>query len=460
MSPVYLALKQSSSAAIINQPNRIQFHSLQERSNIMNDQIVDKVQSYATKFTNPNFRFTPDIPQKKIRNAIKAYAPDASESEVLLLLDTTVFGSAKNGLLLTGDALYTHSILEKPSKVALKDINTITLEQTEYDKTTQSPEWDSWDMRINDRQYFSVRDINGQDPILFAQLLKELKALLMPGGEVVVNEITSVSREMARASLEMERTSIEIARASLVCQPRVVLVEGGKLKRYNFINLYPKGPEPTKIVNEHSELINPKVVFQGDTGKILAVTNSKNVSINGEPFSGSRQLVDGDLITLGKMTPVAYQFQANAVTDKQQRLEQESAQGVKRYEGAEKPAQVVHPRFIIDAARIKLRDDSGGSQYYWADIRSVIFSADYDFIYKATDNLGNAAGQGWAIGSATVEAMFKSQQLSDVWGFFPAPNYKVLIGGVKLEGIDQYACTMLDKGIELFAPMDLVIFSH
>ena len=401
----------------------------------MNAQIAEKVNSYSTKFPETGFLFSPTIPQKKVRNAIKSYAPDASESEVLFLLDSTVFGSAKDGLFLTSDALYAHPFLGKATKVSFKDIETITLEETEYE---------SWTVHINNPQNPSIADIRGQEAQLFAQMLKDLKALLMPGGDVTISEIT--------------RASVELSRISQICQPRLVLVEGGKLRRYNFINLYPNGSEMGKLVNEHSELINPKVVFQGDAEKILAVTNSKNVTINGEPFSGTRQLADGDLITLGKMTPLTYQFQANAVTHKQLRLEREAAQGFKRYEGAEKPTQVVHSRFIIDSSGVKLRNDSGGSQLYWADISAVSFSADYDFIYKATTNLGNAAGQGIAIGSATVEAMFKSQQLSDVWAVFPAPNYKVLIGGEKMEGVDTYACAMLDQGIEFFAPMDLVIF--
>ena len=401
----------------------------------MNAQFAEKVRSYSSKFPETRFLFSPTIPQKKVRNAIKSYAPDASESEVLLLLDTTVFGSAKDGLFLTSDALYAHPFLGKATKVSVKDIDSITLEETEYE---------SWTVHINNPQNPSIADIRGQEAQLFAQMLKDLKALLMPGGDVTISEIT--------------RASVELSRISQICQPRLVLVEGGKLRRYNFINLYPNGSEMGKLVNEHSELINPKVVFQGDAEKILAVTNSKNVTINGEPFSGTRQLADGDLITLGKMTPLTYQFQANAVTHKQLRLEREAAQGFKRYEGAEKPTQVVNSKFIIDVNGIKLRNDSDGSQLYWADISEVIFSADYDFIYKATDNLGNAAGQGFAIGSATVEAMFKSQQLSDVWAVFPAPNYKVQLGGNKLEGVDQYACAMLDKGIEFFAPMDLVMF--
>ena len=401
----------------------------------MNAQFAEKVRSYSSKFPETRFLFSPTIPQKKVRNAIKSYAPDASESEVLLLLDTTVFGSAKDGLLLTSDALYAHPFLGKATKVLVKEIVNITLEETEYE---------SWTVHINNPQNPSIADIRGQEAQLFAQMLKDLKAVLMPGGDVIISEIT--------------RASVELSRIAQIRQPRLVLVEGGKLRRYNFINLYPQESGWGKIVNEHSELINPKVVLQGDAEKILAVTNSKNVTINGEAFSGTRQLADGDLITLGKMTPLTYQFQANAVTHKQLRLEREAAQGFKRYEGAEKPTQVVNSKFIIDVNGIKLRNDSDGSQLYWADISEVIFSADYDFIYKATDNLGNAAGQGFAIGSATVEAMFKSQQLSDVWAVFPAPNYKVQLGGNKLEGVDQYACAMLDKGIEFFAPMDLVMF--
>lgn len=401
----------------------------------MNTQISEKVRSYSSKFPETGFLIAPGISQKKIRNAIKSYAPDTSEGEVLLLLDTTVFGSAKNGLFLTSDALYAHPLLGKATKASYKDIDTITLEETEYE---------SWDVHINNPQNASVADIKGQEAQIFARMIKELKSLLIPGSDVIISEIS--------------RASVELSRIAQIRQPRIVLVQGGKLRRYNFINLYPNGSDMGKLVNEHSELISPKVVFQGDAEKILAVTNSKNVTINGEPFSGTRQLVDGDLIGLGKLKPLVYQFQANAVTHKQRRLEQECAQGVKRYEGAEKPSQIVHSRFIIDANGIKLRDDSSGSQHYWADISSINFSADYDFIYKATTNLGNAAGQGFAIGSANVEAMFKSQELSDLWAFFPAPNYKVQIAGVKLEGVDQYACTMLDKGIELFAPMDLVRF--
>jgi hypothetical protein len=395
----------------------------------MNEKIAKIVATYLEQFTDTKFLSAPSIPPKKLKNAIKAYALDASESEALLFLDTTIFGNAKDGLLLTGDTLYAHLPFGKPVKIAFKDIQTIKLEETEYA---------SMDVRINDPRSPGVADIKEQDARLFAQMLKDVKAVLVPDSEVVVSEVSRISH---------------------ICQPRLVPVEGGKLRRYKFINLHQRGSEMGKIVNEHAGLISPKVVFQGDDAKVYAVTDSKNVFINGEPFSGKRQLADGDLIGLGKDEKMElYQFQANAVTHKQRRLEQESALGLKRYEGEEKPTQVVNRKFIIDAKGVTLKDDSVETRLSWADVDLIAFSADYDFLYKATNNLGNAAGQGVALGSATATAFLESRRLSDVWAIFPAPNYKVEFSGEKLEGVDQRACAMLDKGIELFAPMDLVTF--
>jgi len=396
----------------------------------MNETIAEIIGSYFAKFTATKFFFASNIPPKKLKNAIKAYASEISESEALLLLDTTLFGSAKDGLVITGDALFAHQPFGKPVKIAFKDIKTITLKETPYA---------SMEIQINDPQSQEVADIKEEDARLFAQMLIALKTVLAPVGEVVVSEVS---------------------RISLLRVPRVVPVENGRLRRYNFITLHSQGEEMGKIINEHAlQLISPKVVFQGNAENVYAVTNSKNVSINGEPFLGKRLLADGDLIGLGKDEHmVLYQFQANAVTHKQRRLEQEAAQSFKRYEGEEKPARVVAQKFIIDAKGITLKDVSGETTISWADIGSVTFSADYDFLYKTTNNLGYAAGQGIAIGSANATAFLESRRLSDVWAVFPAPNYKVEISKNKLEGIDQYSCALLDKGIELFAPMDLVTF--
>lgn len=49
---------------------------------------------------------SPDIPPKKLDNAIAAYARDVQPGYVLALYDQTVFGSAKDGILFLGDRMY------------------------------------------------------------------------------------------------------------------------------------------------------------------------------------------------------------------------------------------------------------------------------------------------------------------------------------------------------------------
>jgi len=49
---------------------------------------------------------SPDIPPKKLDNAIAAYARDVQPGYVLALYDSTVFGSAKDGILFLGDRMY------------------------------------------------------------------------------------------------------------------------------------------------------------------------------------------------------------------------------------------------------------------------------------------------------------------------------------------------------------------
>ena len=49
---------------------------------------------------------SPDIPPQKLDNAIAAYARDVQPGYVLALYDSTVFGSAKDGILFLGDRMY------------------------------------------------------------------------------------------------------------------------------------------------------------------------------------------------------------------------------------------------------------------------------------------------------------------------------------------------------------------
>ena len=50
----------------------------------------------------------PDIPEKKLNNALKSYGGDVSYESVLALYDDTLFGSASDGFLFTGEKMLHH----------------------------------------------------------------------------------------------------------------------------------------------------------------------------------------------------------------------------------------------------------------------------------------------------------------------------------------------------------------
>lgn len=56
----------------------------------------------------------PDIPRSKTANAISSYCHGLNHDDILILVDDTVFGSAKNGLVITRDKIFSKEQMEKP----------------------------------------------------------------------------------------------------------------------------------------------------------------------------------------------------------------------------------------------------------------------------------------------------------------------------------------------------------
>ena len=65
----------------------------------------------------------PNIPEKKLNNAISSIAEGVNPEYVLAIVDTTLFGSAKEGIVFLGDRLFVRDILEKPSIFNFFDIS-------------------------------------------------------------------------------------------------------------------------------------------------------------------------------------------------------------------------------------------------------------------------------------------------------------------------------------------------
>lgn len=70
----------------------------------------------------------PNIPEKKLKKAIKAYAKDLEQNDVIALLDDTVFGSATEGMLITETHLYYHEILSSPFMIDYNSIKSIDID--------------------------------------------------------------------------------------------------------------------------------------------------------------------------------------------------------------------------------------------------------------------------------------------------------------------------------------------
>lgn len=85
------------------------------------------VATHGTAIRDDSIFFAPQIPEKKLAGALRSYAPGALPADALALVDNTVFGSAKNGALLTAYFLYAREALEQPKRVALAEIRTAHL---------------------------------------------------------------------------------------------------------------------------------------------------------------------------------------------------------------------------------------------------------------------------------------------------------------------------------------------
>jgi hypothetical protein len=79
------------------------------------------------KSKKENVYISPNIPQKKVYNAINSYAPYVLDSQVIALYDSTVFGSAKEGLLITGAAFYYKKYLKNPIQINFNEIKSLQM---------------------------------------------------------------------------------------------------------------------------------------------------------------------------------------------------------------------------------------------------------------------------------------------------------------------------------------------
>jgi hypothetical protein len=79
----------------------------------------------------PKIFIKPNIPSKKLSNAVLSYANNIKEEDVLLLVDDTVFGSAKDGLILTSTMIATKRSYENPKLIKLDQVKEVLFYKSE-----------------------------------------------------------------------------------------------------------------------------------------------------------------------------------------------------------------------------------------------------------------------------------------------------------------------------------------
>lgn len=89
--------------------------------------LLDLIDSYRDKVMDDKIYFHPNLPKKKLKNAITSYAEIGEEEVPLLLIDDTIFGSAKDGVLITDKAMYFKGSFESGKVFYFQTITSLTL---------------------------------------------------------------------------------------------------------------------------------------------------------------------------------------------------------------------------------------------------------------------------------------------------------------------------------------------
>lgn len=127
----------------------------------MEEEIQEILATYRSSINDDKIFFHPHIPPKKLANAVSEFGSDDDLDDALALIDSTTFGSAKDGLLLTRSALHVHNMLETPFHVLLSDIKDVQFQGGLLESV----------MKINGTYVFRTNMPKKSHVALFAEML-------------------------------------------------------------------------------------------------------------------------------------------------------------------------------------------------------------------------------------------------------------------------------------------------
>ena len=130
----------------------------------MEEEIQEIIATYRSSINDDKIFFHPHIPPKKLANAVSEFGGNDGVDDVLALVDNTVFGNAKDGLLLTRSALHVHNIMETPFHVLLSDIKDVQFQEGRLESL----------MTINGTYVFRSNVPKSSNVALFVEMLNAI----------------------------------------------------------------------------------------------------------------------------------------------------------------------------------------------------------------------------------------------------------------------------------------------
>lgn len=156
----------------------------------------------------------PEIPEKKLNGAIKAIIPNEPPEYIVGILDTTVFGSGKEGIVFLGDSLTVKDMLEKPVTIKFEDILDVVYEETVVvdEKDRQKSKYSLTISTKNQEFELAHRFLGTIHASVLQELLNEIVALGNDSQEEVRFE-----KENQQKPLEMMDEVVKIAYIKILC---------------------------------------------------------------------------------------------------------------------------------------------------------------------------------------------------------------------------------------------------
>jgi len=135
----------------------------------MSQKILEIAARYSARIKDKYIFFSPNIPLKKLQNAMSSYATGVGAGSVIALIDNTCFGGAKDGALLTTTTLYVHNIAMAPQQIDLAEIESINFVQALTSV-----------LHINDIPLLQINFPEKAAMVTFVHMLRDMVAALRP----------------------------------------------------------------------------------------------------------------------------------------------------------------------------------------------------------------------------------------------------------------------------------------